>query len=77
MPGGTEIDVRFSVAPLSVLIFIGVFLFFEYLVFTKELAPHWEAPIYWLAFIHLASYFAGFVPEQKWAERRLREVLDA
>jgi hypothetical protein len=73
---GSYIAVQWVMHPVAVALLVAFFAFGQYLAITKE----GQFSLLWCAMFgvfHVLCYAVGFVPEVKWSENRLKELLSA
>jgi hypothetical protein len=72
--GGTDVELRFWAGPFDLATVVAFLGFGEYMVLTREISMWWW-PIAATIALHIGFCILSFVPRQRWAESRLREVL--
>jgi hypothetical protein len=70
----THVTLIFFAGPVKFVILLAFLIFTEYQVYSRD-PQNWWVPFLLIAFIHTVTYLFGFLPEQKWAENRLRHFL--
>ena len=76
LPTGTEVTLAFWPRLVDLAEVVAFFCFLEYLAISKNDASRWWWPVVAFLFVHLGFYLFSFVPGQRWAETRLRSVID-
>jgi|SRR5882762_2987702 len=73
-PKGTEVTLVFCPSLIEVAQVVSLFGFAEYLAISRDFSMWWW-PIAAFVFVHLGLVVFSFRPGQRWAESRLRQIL--